>query len=313
MAAKLLVTALCFWYLARRIDVTEIDRTARNIDMGWASLAVLAMMLQIPLVGWRWSKIVDALGQGREPIRRGPVIAVTAITSFLGQILPNFAADSVRVWMLTRLGSSWRRALASVLIDRAVGVWALATVGLATLLVPSALAGLAGHRQTAIELFGTIVAGAVVALLVAKHVARLLERWPYTWWAALLASSAHSSLLGSGAGGAIIGVALAIHGLAILAIWLLGSAAGLALTPAAAGVLFAVMLGVGLFPVSVSGWGVRELAVTALLGEQGVPLEQALFFSLTFGFVILMAALPGALVWALYSPGRVIGAATSKT
>ena len=156
-------------------DVAEIDRAARNIDIEFAALAVLTMVSQIPLVRWRWSKIVDALGRGREPIRHAPVIAVTAITNFFGQILPNVAVDSVRGWMLTRLGSTWRLALASVLIDRAVGVAILAAVGLVTLMFPSPLASLAGHRQTAIELFGAMLAGAVAGLILARPVAGLLS------------------------------------------------------------------------------------------------------------------------------------------
>jgi hypothetical protein len=269
------------------------------------------MMLQVPLVGWRLSKIVDTLGPDRG-LRHGSVIAVTAITTFFGQILPNIAADSVRVWMLTRLGSTWRQVLASVVIDRVVGVAVLAAIGLTTLLFPSPLAGLAGHRETAIELFGMILAGAVAGLILAKPLAGLVEWWQYARWVATFAASAHTVFFKSAAGAAVVTIALMIHGLAILSIWLMGLAAGLALTPASAAVLFTVMLGVALFPVSISGWGVRELAVVALLGEQGVPLEQALFFSLSFGFVVLIAALPGALVWAAYSPARVIGTAASK-
>jgi uncharacterized membrane protein YbhN (UPF0104 family) len=313
VAAKLLVTGACFWYLARRIDIAEIDRTARSIDMRWAGLAVLALMLQIPLVGWRWSKIVDALERGRKPIRRGPVIAIMAISNFFGQIMPNVAADTVRVWMLTRIGQGWQRALASVLIDRAVGIAVLAAISLTILLFPSALGNLGGHRGVAIEVFGAIFAGAVVGLALARPLAHVLEGWPYTRWAGKLAASAHVVLLGSGAGAAIACIALAVHGLSILAIWILGWAAGLSLSASGAAVLFTVMLGVALIPVSISGWGVRELAVTALLAEQGIPLEQALFFSLSFGFAILIAALPGAVVWAAYSPGRVAGAASSIT
>jgi glycosyltransferase 2 family protein len=59
-----------------------------------------------------------------------------------------------------------------------------------------------------------------------------------------------------------------------------------------------------LIPVSIGGWGVRELAVTSLLGSHGVPLERALFFSVCFGLTLLIAALPGAIVWAAYSPSR---------
>jgi hypothetical protein len=44
--------------------------------------------------------------------------------------------------------------------------------------------------------------------------------------------------------------------------------------------------------------------VTSLLASQGVPIERGLFFSVCFGVALLVAALPGALMWAVYSPGH---------
>jgi hypothetical protein len=69
-----------------------------------------------------------------------------------------------------------------------------------------------------------------------------------------------------------------------------------------AAVLFILMLGVALVPISIGGWGLRELAVVTLLASHGVPAEIALSLSLTFGIVFVLGAVPGALIWAIYSP-----------
>jgi hypothetical protein len=71
-----------------------------------------------------------------------------------------------------------------------------------------------------------------------------------------------------------------------------------------AALLFTFMVSIALIPVSIGGWGLRELAISSLLGAYGVPLEQALFFSVSFGLVLMLAALPGAVVWAFFSPAR---------
>jgi uncharacterized membrane protein YbhN (UPF0104 family) len=309
LPAKLIVTGLCFWYLVHTIDIAGVMRASRTLDLGWTSLAVLAMMLQVPLFGSRWHKIVDALGRRREPIRFGPVVAIAAISNLTAQVVPNIAADTARAWMLTQLGRSWGQALISVMIDRAVGIAALVAVGLVTLLFPSALSALGGQRGLAIAMFGAILAATLVGLLLAPAVASILERWRYTRWAGNLARAAHYVLLGSRAGVEIAGIAVAIHGFTILAIWLLGKALGLALAPVDAAVLFTLMVAVSLIPISIGGWGVRELAVTALLSGHGVSAEQALFFSVCFGLTVLVAALPGALIWAVYSPRPLDGAA----
>src|SRR5262249_56211239 len=78
----------------------------------------------------------------------------------------------------------------------------------------------------------------------------------------------------------------------------------LPVAPADAAVLFTVILGAALVPVSIGGWGVRELALTALLERYNIPFEKSLVFSVSFGLVVLVAALPGAIVWAFYSPQR---------
>ena len=102
----------------------------------------------------------------------------------------------------------------------------------------------------------------------------------------------------------IVAIAVLDPRLVGCAIWSLGHAQGFGLSVLDAAALFAVIGGIALIPITVGGWGMRELAVTALLQPHGVPLERALFFSVSFGLVVLLASSVGAIVWAIYSPGR---------
>jgi hypothetical protein len=61
------------------------------------------------------------------------------------------------------------------------------------------------------------------------------------------------------------------------------------------------MISVALVPISIGGWGLRELAVISLLGNHGVPPDKALLFSVCFGLTLAVGSLPGALAWLLYS------------
>ena len=128
----------------------------------------------------------------------------------------------------------------------------------------------------------------------------LLERVAYLRWAAGLAASARRVLLGPKSF-VILGLAALVHSLTILVIWLLGRAQGLALPLPDAAVLFVVLVGVALVPVAVNGWGLREVAVVALLAQHGVSPERALVFSVCFGLVLAAGSLPGALAWLAYS------------
>jgi uncharacterized membrane protein YbhN (UPF0104 family) len=304
LAMKLAVTMACFWYLGSRVDLAKALEAAENMTFGWFALAVLALMLHLPLVCLRWCKIVDALARDGETVARFRMLVITAVISFFAQVMPSIASEGFRAWMLVRLGPTWRRALISVLMDRGIGVGAFAAASVIILLIPSPLAAALPQRGLLAVSFKAIVLAGAIGLAAAPHLAPLLERWPYTAWAGNLARAAQNVMLRSSAGlwsGLIAG---AIELLAIVSIWFVGCSLDLGLTIVDAAVLFTVIFGSALIPISIAGWGIRELAVAAVLGTQGVPLEQSLIFSVCFGLALLAASLPGAVVWTVHSPMR---------
>src|SRR4051812_42185583 len=55
---------------------------------------------------------------------------------------------------------------------------------------------------------------------------------------------------------------------------------------------------VTIIPISIGGWGVRETAMVAPLGQVGVANADALLCSVLFGLAQVLASLPGlALLW----------------
>jgi glycosyltransferase 2 family protein len=100
----------------------------------------------------------------------------------------------------------------------------------------------------------------------------------------------------------ILSATLAVHALSMLAIWALGRAQGISLPLIDVAILFVVMIAATILPLSIGGWGVREVAAIAFLSTRGVPVEQALFLSVSFGVVMILAALPGAGLWFFIRP-----------
>jgi uncharacterized membrane protein YbhN (UPF0104 family) len=300
IAAKLAVTAACFWYLSRQIDVSAVSSAVRLLDLGWAAFAALLAMSQIPLVGLRWRAILDALVAADRQMTAISLIAITAIGLFFAQVLPSVASEGIRAWLLVRRGGDWRHALTSVAIDRGLGVGVAIALGFVILLLPSGLSALGGYRDLVLIIFGTLLLGAALVLLLLPRLIGLLDRIRYLRWVKALATDSRRVVLGRKSP-AIFAIACLIHALTILMIWLLGRAQGLLLPIPDAAVLFVVMIGVAMVPISINGWGLRELAVVALLGRHGVSPEQALVFSVCFGLVLAVASLPGALAWLLYS------------
>jgi uncharacterized membrane protein YbhN (UPF0104 family) len=298
-AGKLIVSSACFWYALRQIDVREAVRTLPSFDFPWSALAVAIAMAQTLLLALRLWSVVHALTPKAERLTYLATSAVSAIYALFAQVLPSGVGEGIRAWMLTRFGCGWRVGLTSVVIDRAVGVAVLVAFAFVILLLPSALTAFAGYRHFALIVFGATLAAGVLGLLATPIVAPLLQRWRYSYWLGTFAADAHRVLLGPRAP-TIFGAACLIHVLTILVIWLVGRALGLALPILDCAVLFTVMIGVALVPISAGGWGLRELAVVSLLGAHGLAPERALIFSVCFGLIWVIGVLPGLVVWLLY-------------
>jgi glycosyltransferase 2 family protein len=299
IAAKLLVTGGCFWYVSQQIEWSQVFSVIPLLDWRWAALAVLMSMLQIPLLGLRWRSIVGGLAPRDERMTRADMIAATAVGVFFTQVLPSVAGDGVRAWLLVRLGSNWRKAVTSVVIDRGVGVALLVVLGFVVLLLPSGFTALGGYRDLVLVVYGALILVGMLGLLLAPKIVPLLARWRYSRWVATLAVDVHRVLFGS-KGPAILSIGCLVHAITVVIVWSVGRAQGLVLPLADAAVLFTIMIGVVIVPISIGGWGLRELAVISLLAGYGVAPERALLFSVCFGLALAVGSLPGAAVWLLY-------------
>lgn len=299
-AAKLLVTAVCFWYLSWQTDFSQVLPAVPMLDFRWVAFAILIVMLQMPLVGIRWHNIVDALTASNERMTQLAMIAIATIGIFFAQVFPSVAGDGMRAWLLVRLGCDWRKAVLSVIIDRGVGVGLLVALGFVILLLPAGLTALGEYRDVIVIVYGGVLLAGVLGLSFAPRIALLLRRWRYVRWLATLATEARRVLFGPRAP-VILAIGCLVHVLTIVVVWSLGRAQGLVLPIPDAAVLVTVMVGVTLVPISISGWGVRELAVVSLLSRYGVAPEKALLFSVCFGVAAALGSLPGALTWLLYS------------
>jgi hypothetical protein len=123
LTAKFALIGVSFWYFSENASWTAFAEAAKTVRIPRAAFALVLLALQILLIGLRWAEIVGVLAPAVAARRatRSRMLAITSAGIFFGQIAPNVFGKTVRVWMLAGLGMDWRRGLASVLIDRAVG------------------------------------------------------------------------------------------------------------------------------------------------------------------------------------------------
>lgn len=312
VALKVCITLACFWYLFRRLDIGELRQTLPGFDFRWALVAVLLLMLQIPLVALRWldiARVVAALAR-KLSLRR--MIMATAIGQFFGQVLPLIAGDGLRVWLLAAPLESWQDAATSVVIDRCIGIGLLFAFAFVILLLPSDLGAFDNYRPAVLAVLAAVLLVGLIVLVFGARLGAILARRRGLQWIGALLIGAHRSSFGP-RGAAILGFGSLIHCLTIVAVWSLGRAQGLTISVPDAAVLFAVMVGVALFPLTIGGWGLRELAMVSLFGNYGLTPGRALVFSMYFGLACIAASLPGAAAWfALMVPRRTRAASSAS-
>ncbi len=312
---KVAATVLGLALVVRLVDPALLAAKVRAIDVPTFVLGASLMACQIPLVALRWGIIVDAMNRERGPVpRAGSFLRITYVAQFFGQILPSLAGDGVRVLMLRAAGPSLRIAFKSTLLDRVTAALALLALALPTVTLSPILASIRPYLAPGAALIGLGLAVAAAVILGADALHLIGRRWRYAGAVtetvvdlrAILASRAH--------GPAVVMLCFAVHGLSVLAFWLLARGQGLHFGLQDAIAIVPLVLLVSLVPLAVGGWGLREGFVVWLLGTGGIGREDALLLSVSFGTAVLLSTLPGlaALAVGAWSPSRPTAPAAGK-
>jgi uncharacterized membrane protein YbhN (UPF0104 family) len=291
------VSAALLYIAFRGINFAAIQSRLSQISPFWVLLAVLATIVQIFLGALRWREISAECGA---PLGTGQAFRYNMIGAFFNQTLPStIGGDAMRLWLVRRTGTDWRAATYSVLVDRAIGLIALALIVVASLPWSYELIGNA-HGRLALLL---IDIGAISAGLGFLAFGRLPWSWLKTFWPLrhIHACSviANQVIFNRGSGPKIAVLSLLIHVMAVVIAW---CAVRSIAAPAAFEQLFMlippIML-ITMLPISIAGWGVREATMMVAFGYAGLAQTDGTVVSLLFGASSFIVGAIGGLVWIL--------------
>jgi len=294
MVAKAALTLLLFWWIASSLNFDALAISFGRLDGQSVIAATLLIAVQSVIIGWRWHRIVALLG-GRLPATRA--VHLVFIGLFFNQALPSsVGGDAVRVWYLHRDGTAPNAAFASVAIERSTGIVLIAL--LITLFTP----GMWGEIQNQALRIALLAVGPCLLAglaLVALADYFLPGRMPARLVAPVgeLARGLRLLVARPGAGAEILALGVVGSLLGLGAAYVLGRSLGLPLGPPAYIVLVGAAVLFSVLPISLGGWGLREVGMVALFGAVGVPSESALVLSITWGLLPLIVSLPGGLAW----------------
>ena len=293
---KLVVSGLLLFLALNWVNLGRVADRLSQIDPTWLALAVLAPLAQNFLLTLRWQKILSRCGSD---LGLGQMFRYSMVALFFNQTLPSsVGGDAMRIWLVGKQ-SNWRTATYSVLVDRVVGVVALAI--LVTACLPWTLQLVrnpVGRSALLLIGLGCILGGIVFVSLAWEHL-RILQRWAPTRHLAASATVAAGILRSPSTLTKVFGLSFAIHFLTAFNAWCVARSVGADLSLQYALFLVLPVILIAIVPVSIAGWGIREGAMVAAFGYAGLAPSDGLIVSLLYGASYLLIGVIGGLVWLL--------------
>lgn len=292
------LTAVIIW----NADPRTVFRTTAQADLRWILAAVLLVLIDRALMAWRWMDLLCALTPGSRP-HFAAVLRTFFVSTFVGSFLPSIGGDAYRAYSLSRHDVRLSESAASVLMDRVLGVLAIALVGAgAVVLSPRAGVGSAIVIPLVCAAAGCAVVAAAVfsdrAASLAQTVAATLP-WRAAQRAGLALTSAmrrysnhHVELV------RVLAASAGVQAIRVLQAYCLGRALAIDVPLGTYFLLIPIVLLVMLLPITISGLGTSQAAFQYLFGQAGVLAPQAVALSILFVALGIVGNLPGSLLYA---------------
>lgn len=300
---RLIIAAGLTAYIFVRSRPREILAAGAGADWRPMGVAVMLVLADRTLMAYRWLVLLCTV----EPEVRPPLAAIMRIffvSTFVGTFLPaSVGADAVRAYSTAKLGVPAEDAVASVLMDRLLGVASVVAMALLGLTLARNL------TDSRAVLLALAVAGAVclaTILLIfssttAALVSQLANRLPFHQL-----RQAAGRVLGSVRKYVahpvplfnVLVCSIAVQALRVVQAYYLGRGLGIEAGLESYFAFIPVILLVMLLPVTFNGIGTSQAAFVWLFVPAGVPAPAAFALSVLFVALGIVGNLPGAILFA---------------
>lgn len=302
LALRLVIAGGITGYLLWKVHPREVMAATSGADWKLIGLAVVLVLLDRSLMAYRWIALLCTI----EPWQRPPLGAVMRIffvSTFLGTFLPaSVGGDAVRSYSMLKLNVAGGDAVASVFMDRMLGVASVLLMAVAGLFLArdlatdtAILAGLVFSAAlclfTLFAIFshrGAQVASRLAALIPVARVQRMAGRIVES----VRKYARHPRPLLN-----VLFCSVLVQVLRILQAYYLGRGLGIAAPLSAYFALIPLILLVMLLPVTFNGIGTGQAAFVWAFRHAAVPDAAAFALSILFVGLGIVGNLPGALLY----------------
>lgn len=304
---KLAVSLALLALLFTRTDTADVWEGARRASVPWLLAALGIYAVSTVASAWRWKLLLDAQ---HIPIAQRALLGSLLVAGFFNNFLPsNIGGDFVRVRDTAGPARSTTLATMIVLVDRGIGFLALFLVAASG----ATMAATAPAGTSAVPtpiwpgwlwlIFGAGLAGALPAVMAPLAFHRMLQplRRLHNEWVGkridMLADAlARFRSQPRSLAAAFLG-AIAVQALFVTFYAAVVRALAIPITSWDLAVIVPLSLVVGMLPVSLNGFGVREAAFSLYFTRVGLPVHSAVLLSLLAEALLMACSLSGAVVY----------------
>ncbi len=269
-----------------------------TVDLGYLALVLLLVGLDRVVMIARWALL---LWSSEHDVSLKSAAWMFLVSSFVGSVLPaGVGGDAARAYVLSRRTSATAEAVASVAVDRLLGVVAIALLGVAGLLTWSRRARQleAASLNWLVPLAILVMVAGVAGLWADKIATPLIPRRGRQSTRAVklvrLGDAIARYRQRPGTLAVVFALSVAVQWLRILQAYLLGVGLEIEVPLAYYLVFMPVGLLALLLPVSIGGFGLPQGVIVWLLRSRGVADEASFALSTLIVLTGLAGNLPGA-------------------
>jgi glycosyltransferase 2 family protein len=300
-ALRFVVAAGLTAYILWRANPAQVLAAAGSARVSWILAAILLAFADRMLMAYRWMVLLRALTPGTRP-PFGALLKIFFLSTFVGSFLPNIAGDLYRAYSLARLRVAGGESVASVVMDRALGVLSMIIVATAALAFSRDLLRIPGVIATLSIAAAVCAAGAAaiyserVARMVAAaadHVPGARTRRLFMELLEAIRRYAHHHRDVTN----VLASSIVVQALRVVQAYCLGEALGIRAPLWTYFVFVPLIVIIMQIPVTVMGLGTSQAAFALFFGRVGVPEAQAVALSILFLALGVLGNLPGGLLY----------------
>lgn len=301
---KVVLTLALLVFLLFRMDLAEFGKVLVSANLVLVLIAGLFYFGTVFLSVGRWKAILENFDIHTPLV---PLSKITLIGYFFNLFLPSaIGGDFVRAYYLAKRESrGMSTTVTTTLLDRTAGLSALLLIGLISVSIyPISIQGFSLTGLFLLVATGFVLGITAIfhsgahrrfnALLKRLHLDRFEEKLELVYQGlAQLRRNRFAILL-------VILLSLGVQLLVVIAMWFAALSIGISVSFNLFLIFIPIVNLATAIPLTINGVGVRESVYYLLFSQVGVPVESAVTLSLLNLVIMMIAALPGGIVYSLY-------------